>query len=128
MIPWILLILLLLIYCVTLPSLFERAGINKSFGFIPIVNLFFLIKMLKRPWYWFILLLAPGVNILMLIILNVELGIAFGQRLTPQQWKFGALPWYAIPELAFKNKDEAFMGPRNWENKKKSRGREWGEA
>lgn len=128
MIAWALLILMLLIYCVTLPKLLARAGMNGALGYIPIVNLFFLIKLVKRPWYWFILLFAPGVNILLLIILNVEVGIAFNQRSRGQQWKFGAIPWFAIPELAFKNTEAKYVGPRVWKKKEKGMAREWGEA
>ena len=129
MIAWILLILLLIVYCISLPAIFKRLNIAAWKGAIPIVNLFFLIKEIKRPWYWFLILFVPGVNLLMLIIINVELGIAFGQQSTSEQWKFGALPWFALPELAFKRQNDKFIGPRVWNEKnKKSMPREWGEA
>ncbi len=127
--PEIFLALLIVIYCVSLPPLLKRAGQkNISLGYLPIVQFIPFLKMIKRPWWWIILLLLPGVNLIMLIIINVELGIAFGKRSTAQQWLFGVLPWYAIPNLAFKEKDQAFIGPRDWTNKKKGFAREWGEA
>lgn len=129
MIPWILLIALIVIYSITLPALLKRAGVaNAALGYIPIVNFFPFLKMIKRPWWWFFILLCPGINLMMLVIMNVELGIAFGKRSTKDQWFFGALPWIAIPQLAFKQKEAAFVGPRDWTNKKKSTMREWGEA
>ena len=84
--------------------------------------------MLKRPWYWAFALIVPGINLLMLTILNVETGIAFNKREVKDQWFFGALPWVAIPDLAFRKKDLKFVGPRDWSKRKKGMFREWGEA
>jgi signal peptidase I len=128
MIPWIFLIALLVVYSATLPSLLKRAGMNSALGYIPLVNFYPFLKMIKRPWWWLLLLLCPGVNLLVLVIMNIELGIAFNKRSTKDQWFFGALPWVALPTLAFKEKEQAFVGPRDWKGKKKSTMREWGEA
>jgi len=129
LIPWILLFLLIAIQCATTPALMKRSGLEfKLPGFIPILHFLPLLKITGRPWYWFLLLLVPGVNLIMLVILNVEVGIVFNQRSSKEQWKFGALPWYALYELAFKKTEEKYVGPRNWKDKKKSWGREWGEA
>lgn len=129
LIPWILLILLIAIQCVTTPALLKRSGLSyKVPGFIPILHFLPLLKIIGRPWYWFLLLLVPGVNLIMLVIVNVEVGIVFNQKSTKDQWKFGALPWYALYELTFNKKQENYVGPRNWKGKKKSWGREWGEA
>jgi signal peptidase I len=128
-IPEILLGLLIITYCITLPALLKRAGRNNSMlGYIPIVNFFPFLKMIKRPWWWIFLILIPGVNLIMLAIINVELGISFGKRSTKDQWIFGALPWFAISQLAFKDKEAGFIGARDWTNVKKSFAREWGEA
>jgi len=129
LIPWILLLLLIAIQCATTPAFMKRSGLEfKMPGFIPILHFLPLLKIIGRPWYWFLLLLVPGVNLIMLVIVNVEVGIVFNQRSTASQWKFGALPWYALYELAFKKTEEKYVGPRNWKDKKKSWGREWGEA
>ena len=129
LIPWILLLLLIAIQCATTHAFMKRSGLDfKLPGFIPILHFLPLLKIIGRPWYWFLLLLVPGVNLIMLVIVNVEVGIVFNQRSTASQWKFGALPWYALYELAFKKNEEKYVGPRNWKDKKKSWGREWGEA
>jgi signal peptidase I len=129
LIPWILLFLLIAIQCATTPAFMKRSGLEfKLPGFIPILHFLPLLKIIGRPWYWFLLLLVPGVNLIMLVIVNVEVGIVFNQRSSIEQWKFGALPWYALYELAFKKTEEKYIGPRNWKDKKKSWGREWGEA
>jgi signal peptidase I len=129
LIPWILLFLLIAIQCATTPAFMKRSGMEfKMPGFIPILHFLPLLKIIGRPWYWFLLLLVPGVNLIMLVIVNVEVGIVFNQRSSKDQWKFGALPWYALYELAFKKNEEKYVGPRIWSKVKKSWGREWGEA
>jgi len=128
MIVWILLAALVLIYSITLPSLLKRAGLNSALGYIPLVNFVPMLKLIKRPWYWFFVILCPGINLWLIIILNVELGLAFGKRSTKDQWLFGALPWLALPQLAFKEKALAYVGPRDWTGKKKTMAREWTEA
>ncbi len=128
MIAWIILILLLVIYSLALPVLLKRAGQDPTLGYIPLVNFYPFLKLIKRPWWWLLLLLCPGVNLLMLVVMNVELGIAFNKRSTAEQWFFGILPWVAIPKLAYSETNQAFVGPRDWTGKKKSTAREWGEA
>ena len=104
MIPWLLLILLQLVYCVTLPTVIANAGLTnrKWLGAIPLLQFFPILKLLKRPWYWWFVILSPGINLIMLCILNVEMGIAFGKKSTKDQWLFGALPWLALPGLALR--------------------------
>lgn len=126
--PEIFLVLLILVYCISLPSLLNRAGVKSVLAYVPILQFIPFLKAIRRPWYWFLLLLIPGVNLLMLIIVNVELGITFNKRKSAEQWLFGALPWFAIPQLAFKDKQATFVGPRDWTGLKKSFAREWGEA
>lgn len=125
--PLILLLALPLFHMATLPRLFARAGLTAWHGYVPGLNYWVLLGMLKRPKQWMLPLLFPGPNLLMGAILNVEIGIAFGKRSTPLQWFFGALPWVALPWLAFVDA-AAFVGPRDWTNVKKTWRREWSEA
>ncbi len=127
-IPEFLFFLLIAIYCITLPKILSRAGQNTWMSYVPVLQFIPLTKAIGRPWYWVLLLLIPGVNFLMMVIVNVELGIAFNYRSTKEQWMFGALPWYRLCVLAFQQKETAYVGARSWEGKKKSFGREWGEA
>jgi len=127
--PEILLGILIILQCITTPKLLKRAGLSSSIlGFIPVVHYLALLKIIKRPWWWFLLLLVPGVNLIMLVIINVEVGIAFGKRSFAEQWLFGALPWYAFYDLGFKQTQAPYQGPRDWSKIKKSFAREWGEA
>jgi signal peptidase I len=126
-IPLILLLSLPLVHMAVLPRLFSRAGLTSWHGYVPGLNYWTLLTLLKRPKHWIIPLLFPGPNLLMVTILNVELGIAFGKRSTAEQWLYGALPWVALPRLAFGDASE-FVGTRDWSKVKKSMMREWGEA
>ena len=128
MISWILLIALVLVYSITLPPLLKRAGLNSMLGYIPLVNLVLMLKLTKRPWYWFFVLLCPGINLMLLAVMNVETGIAFGKSKTKDQWMFGVLPWIAFPSLAYKETSLSYLGPRDWASKKKTMIREWSEA
>lgn len=124
----ILILLLFLQYFVTLPQIFAKAGFTAWHGYIPVLQWLTWLKMLKRPWYWVFIIFVPGVNLLMLTILNVETGIAFNKRSTKEQWIFGALPWWGLIDLAFRQKNAKYVGPRDWTNRKKTIQREWGEA
>lgn len=127
-IPEILFFILLAMYFAVLPQLFTRAGQDSWKGYIPFYNYIIWLKILGRPWWWIILLITPGVNFLVFVILNVETAIAFGHRSPKDQWIAGVLPWFYLPKLAFKDTEAKFIGPREWGGKKKSMGREWGEA
>ena len=126
LIPWILLLLLILEHLVFLPRVFKRAGLTAWHGSIPGLNYWTWLKVIGRPWYWILLLIVPGINLAMLVIMQVELGIVFNQRSTADQWKMGALPWLFIPLLS--KSDEKHVGRRDWSKKKKSVGRDWGES
>ena len=113
-IPEILFFVLLAIYFVVLPKLFARAGQDSWKGYVPFYQYIIWLKILGRPWWWIILLITPGVNFLVLVILNVETAIAFNQREIKNQWLAGLLPWLYLPQLAFKNTEK-----KNNENKRR---------
>lgn len=127
-IPEILFLLLLIEYYVCLPGIFKKGGKDAWKGYIPFYQFIPFLQLIKRPWYWLILLLIPGVNLLVFVIINVELAKAFGKRSTKDQWMAGALPWVFLPMLAFKDDKAQYIGPVDWSKTKKSRSREWGEA
>ena len=73
LIPWILLAVLLLEHVIFLPRLFSRAGQTSWHGYVPILNYLTWLKVIERPWYWIFLLIVPGINLMMLVIMHVEL-------------------------------------------------------
>lgn len=126
-IPVLVLVLLIVVYFATWFKIFEKAGEESWKGFVPFLNIVVWLKLLKRPWWWLFLLLVPGVNLLMLVVLNVETSKAFNLRSSKEQWLAGVLPHWVFIQIAYQNKGE-YVGPFDWTGKKKGMAREWGEA
>jgi signal peptidase I len=96
MIAWILLILLILVQVASLPALMKKANMSSPLSYIPFLHFIPWLRLIHRPWYWFILLFTPGVNLIMFVIINIEMGIVFNKRSTKDQWMFGVLPWSSL--------------------------------
>lgn len=126
-IPHILLYALIVVYFATFWKLFERAGRKKWEGLIPVYNLWIWLKISGKPWWWILLFLVPGVNLLMLIIMNVNMSIIFGKREMKAHIMAVFIPWYTLPMLAFKDNAE-FTGPIPKEERRRTRMQEWGDA
>jgi len=120
-------IILLLAIHVGLFGIFKKAGQNGFFAFIPFYNLWIWLKITERPWWWLILMLIPGVNIMMFLImvfltmrnfeventLELIVGVVFS-------------PFYLI-YLGFGGK-KRFMGTSYWKNYPRTTASEWLEA
>lgn len=123
----LLLIALPVIHMLTFPALLTRAGRTPWKGYVPMLNYLEALKMIGRPWWWIFLLLFPGVNYIVLIIVHIELGLAFGMRSLKDQWIMGLLPWWGLIRLA-RDAQALHVGKRDWSKLKKSGGQEWKEA
>ncbi|HXC04426.1 MAG TPA: S26 family signal peptidase, partial [Bacteroidia bacterium] len=121
------LLLSFLALCVGLYKIFEKAGEQGWKGLIPVYNFVIWLRLLKKPWWWIILLLIPTISWLMLFILFVETAKAFGKRTLTDHLL--ALFGYFIymPYLGF-TASMVWLGPPDESKKKKTMGREWGEA
>lgn len=126
-IPHLLLYALFIVYFATFWKLFERAGRKKWEGLVPGYNLWIWLKLAGKPWWWIFLFLVPGVNLLMLIIMNVNMSIIFGKREMKEHIMAVFLPWYTLPKLAFKD-DAVYTGPIPKEERRRTRVQEWGDA
>ncbi len=127
MLPDLLLIAVLLAWFGCLWKVFEKAGMPKWAGFVPIYNWYVWLRIMKKPWWWLLLLIIPGVNILMFAVMHVELLKAFGRRSFQDGLLAVFLPFVAIPRIAF-GKAEKFTGPIDWSKRKKTPAKEWGDA
>lgn len=128
MIPYIILLLIIATYFVTLPKIFEKAGVEGWKGYVPFYNFIVWAKILRKPWWWLLLLLVPGVNILMLAIYGVLTSQAFDKREFKDYLIAIVAPFYVMPQYAFKDEFK-FVGTIEWgENNKKPKWREWGDA
>ena len=128
LIPWILLLLAVALQLVTLPVLLRRKDPEAASwkGAIPGLHFLSWLELIQRPRYWIFFLLVPGINLLLLTVMHVELGLAFGRRSMKEQWIMGALPWWGLWELRQGN--DNWVGKRDWSKTRKSTAREWSEA
>lgn len=108
-------------------KVFEKAGYPKWAGFVPIYNIWVWLRLMKKPWWWILILVIPGVNFILLIVMHLELVRAFGMRNWPQYLLAVFLPFVPIAMIAFKD-EIAYTGLPNYKEVKKSAGREWAEA
>jgi len=60
-------------------KIFTKAGKPGWAAIIPIYNTIVLLEIVGKPIWWFILMLIPFVNLIILIIVNIELAKKFGQ-------------------------------------------------
>ncbi|UTW65518.1 S26 family signal peptidase [bacterium SCSIO 12643] len=120
-------LLLLIAMFVALYKLFPKAGYKGWYAFIPIYNFVIWLKVIEKPWWWIFLLLFPGPNVLMLMIMSVNTGTVFGYR-EPKDVAFGGLlPFIYLPYLAFKE-DPTHIGPIDRERYPKTSAMEWRDA
>jgi len=126
MLPSILFFLVLIGHFISLPFLFKKAGIDSWKGLIPIYNVVVWLQIMKKPWWWILILLIPGVNIVLFLAMNYELSRCYG----PKEDSFGVLavvaPFIALPILAFG--PDKFIGPEIFTKNNKSKSREWAET
>jgi len=60
-------------------KVFTKAGQPGWAVLVPILNLYFLLKIAGRPGWWLILMFIPLVNIIIAIIVAMEIATAFGK-------------------------------------------------
>ena len=63
-------------------KLYKSAGFNPSLAFIPIYNAIILMKIIRRPVWWVILLFIPIINLLIFPVVWVEIARSFGKNST----------------------------------------------
>jgi len=98
-----------LLMCVGLFKIFERAGENKWFAFIPFYNLFIWCKILDRPIHWFIVSCIPVLNIITLLALITDTLFAFDEKRIRQHVLAMVFPFFYLPHFGF-NTNNAFIG------------------
>jgi len=62
-----------------LMGVFRKAGRPGWAAFVPVYNTIVLLQVVGRPLWWFLLLLVPGVNVVVGIVLMNDLATSFGQ-------------------------------------------------
>jgi hypothetical protein len=60
-------------------KVFTKAGKPGWAAIIPIYNIFVLLQIVGRPWWWLLLMLIPFVNFVIAIIIYIDLAKSFGK-------------------------------------------------
>ena len=101
-----LMIALFFVFCYW--KLFTKAGKPGWAALIPIYSTLVQLEILGREWFWILLMLIPGVNLVITVAMMLDLAKVFGKDSA-----FGCLivlfPYIMIPILAFG--DAKYLGP-----------------
>lgn len=60
-------------------KVFTKAGEPGWAAIIPIYNLYVLLKIAGRPWWWLILMFIPIVNLIITVVVSVDVAKSFGR-------------------------------------------------
>lgn len=89
-------------------KLFVKAGKPGWAALIPIYNTLVMLEIIGREWFWILLMLIPGVNLVIAVVMMLDLAKVFGKDTT-----YGCLlilfPWIMMPVLALG--DAKYLGP-----------------
>ena len=128
----------LILFIIIIPALFTvpiafcwkqfiAAGQKGYLAFIPYVNIFTMLKVIKKHkkfWWWFFIIF-PYINIFMLFLMLIELGKCFGRFKVWEEFMAAILPYFFFPLIV---KDAPYQDPETAQRPKKSTGREWFDA
>jgi len=87
-------------------------------------NLWILIKITNKSWWWILLLCIPFINFFVLMLLFVELSVGFKRNAIWEYFSAAVLPFLYFPYLVFVKK-EVYVQPKDLPPFKKSVARDW---
>ena len=101
-------IFIIIFYIYVYWRIFEKAGKPGWAAIIPIYNTIILLEIVGKPWWWLLLFLIPGVNLIFAIWMTNLLSISFGKGVG---FTIGLLllSFIFYPILAFSNAE--YKGP-----------------
>ncbi len=106
---------------------FTKAGFKSNLAFIPFYNLHILLKIIRKPLWWWIFLIIPFINVFVLMLMLVELGKCFGSFKLTEHLAAVLVSFVYFPYLASKG-GIVYHDPLTTERPKKGSVREWADA
>ena len=89
LIVWLAIIILIL---AGMWKVYTKAGEPGWAAIIPIFNMYILLKIAGRPWWWLLLFLIPVINVIVALIVSLDVAKSFGKGLG-----FGIGLWLLSP-------------------------------
>lgn len=126
MIPYILLFAYFAVLLASLWKLFRKAGKPAWAAFVPVYNIIVWLRISDKPWWWVVLFIVPGVNLLMFIIMNVNISIVLGERTFKEHVLMTFLPWWKVPQTIFS--ERKYVGAVPVAQRKRGLLGQWGDA
>ena len=125
-------LLILLPLSFTIPTIFawgafEKAGRKGWETLVPFYNLYVFLQIIKKPLWWYAILLIPFINVFMYMIMLVELAKCFNKFGMGQQLVAAVFPFAYFPYIGL-SKDEVFVDPDKRPEIHKGWVREWVDA
>ncbi len=108
-------------------KLFEKAGQKGIYTIIPFYNLFVLLQLIKKPWWWYVFLLIPFINVFVYMLMLIEFVKAFGKNGLGEHLFVAVLPFFYLPMLSADPKAH-YSDPDTIKKVKKGPVREWLDA
>lgn len=84
-----------------LSKLFVKAGLDGWKAYMPIYNFYLLAKMLDKPWWWCLIMIVPGVNILMYGVYGFNVARAFNKPSNQDLLFASILPYLFFVKIGF---------------------------
>jgi signal peptidase I len=119
--------LLLFFIFIALYKVFEMKDIPGWYAFIPIYNLVVWLRVIEKPWWWIFLLIFPGPNVVMLMIMGTNTATVLGYRSPLDVFLSGFFPFAYLPYLVYA-KNAEYIGPIDRNKIKKTSAQGWRDA
>jgi signal peptidase I len=100
---------LVLLSFVGLSKLFTKAGHEAWKGFVPFYNFYILSKILNKPWWWCLIMIVPGVNLMMYGVYGFNVARAFNRPSTGDLLFASIMPYLFFVVAGF-DKNAKFVG------------------
>ncbi len=107
--------------------LFGRAGEKPWMAFVPFLNLYIMLKIIRKPLWWYAFLLVPFINVFVYMLMLVELVKCFGKTKLWQQLLAVILPIVYLPYIS-RDREMAYLDPNTTKHEPKGPVREWLDA
>lgn len=107
--------------------LFTLSGYKPWYALIPFFNLYILLKIIRKPLWWYVFLIIPFINVFVYMLMLVELVKCFGKTKLWQQLLAVLIPVIYLPVIS-SNKQLVYQDPNEHKPEPKGPVREWLDA